>query len=68
MNKDIWNELLSLKEAAEQYNRDESTIKRAITKGTLVEGVDCKKFGRDWAILKSSMDRVYVDERRNLKK
>lgn len=68
MSENIWDELLSLKEAAEQYDRDESTIKRAISKGTLIEGVDCKKFGRDWAILKSSMDRVYVKERKNLKK
>lgn len=68
MSKNIWDKLLSLKEAAEQYDRDESTLKRAISSGKLVEGVDCKKFGRDWAILKSSMERVYVQERKNLKK
>lgn len=68
MSENIWNRLLSLKEAAEQYNRDESTLKRAISNGKLVEGVDCKKFGRDWVILKASMERVYVKERKNLKK
>ena len=47
---DIWNKLLSLKDAAEQYNRDTSTIKRAISNGTIIENVDCKKFGRDWVI------------------
>ena len=67
-NKNIWNKLISLKEAAEVYNRDTSTLKRAISNGTLVEGVDCKKFGRDWVILKSALDRVYVEERKNLKK
>ena len=67
-NKKIWNKLISLKEAAEVYNRDTSTIKRAISNKTLVEGVDCKKFGRDWVILKSALDRVYVEERFNRKK
>lgn len=67
-NKKIWNKLISLKEAAEVYNRDTSTLKRAISNGTLVEGVDCKKFGRDWVILKSALERVYVEERKNLKK
>lgn len=63
-----WSELLSLKEAAEQYNREESTLRRAISNGLLVEGIDCKKFGKQWVILKSSLERVYVTERKNLKK
>ena len=67
-NEKIWEKLMSLKEASEIYNRDTSTIKRAISNKTLVEGVDCKKFGRDWVILKSALDRVYVEERKNLKK
>lgn len=68
MEEYIWDKLLSLKEAAEIYNRDESTLKRAISSGRLVEGIDCKKFGRDWVILKSSMERVYVTERKGLRK
>ena len=67
-NEKIWDKLISLKEASEIYNRDTSTIKRAISNKTLVEGVDCKKFGRDWVILKSSLERVYVEERFNRKK
>lgn len=63
-----WSELLSLKEAAEQYNREESTLRRAISNGLLVEGIDCKKFGKQWVILKSSLERVYVTERKNIKK
>lgn len=63
-----WGQLLSTKDAAVLYSREESTLKRAISNGKLVEGVDCKKFGRDWVILKSSLDRVYVLERKNLKK
>lgn len=63
-----WDGLLSLKEAADQYGREESTLRRAISNGLLVEGVDCKKFGKQWIVLKDSMERVYVKERRNLKK
>lgn len=63
-----WNELLSLKEAAELYNREESTLRRAISNGLLKEGIDCKKFGKQWIILKSSMERVYVEERKGLRK
>lgn len=63
-----WEQLLSLKEAAEQYGREESTLRRAISNGLLIEGQDCKKFGKQWVILKSSMERVYVEERKNLKK
>ena len=64
----IWDNLLSLKEAAEQYNREESTLRRAISNGLLVEGQDCKKFGKQWIIKKEAMERVYVQERKNLKK
>lgn len=66
--KNIFDDLLSLKEAAELYGREESTLRRAISNGKLVEGEDCKKFGKQWVIKKSSMERVYVEERRNLKK
>ena len=63
-----WDNLISLKEAAELYNRDESTLRRAISNGLLKEGIDCKKFGKQWVILRSSMDRVYVIERKGLRK
>lgn len=66
--ENIFDDLLSLKEAAELYGREESTLRRAISNGRLVEGEDCKKFGKQWVIKKSSMERVYVEERKNLKK
>lgn len=69
MKRDVWNNLLSLKEASELYNREESTLRRAIENGLLQEGVDCKKFGKQWVILKSSMDRIYIKkEKGNLRK
>ena len=63
-----WDNLISLKEAAELYNRDESTLRRAISNGLLKVGIDCKKFGKQWVILRSSMERVYVTERKGLRK
>lgn len=68
MCKFDWEQLLSMNEATQIYNRDSSTIKRAISNGTIVKGVDCKKFGRDWAFYKPSLDRIYLEERKNLKK
>lgn len=59
MNLSIWDKLLSLKDAANLYNREESTLRRAISSGKLKDGVDCKKFGKQWVVLKSAMDREY---------
>ena len=68
MNKNIFDELISLKQASELYNRDESTLRRAISNGLLKEGQDCKKFGKQWVIKLDALERVYVLERKNLKK
>ena len=64
----IWSQFLSLSDASKIYNREESVIRRAINNRTFVEHVDCEKFGKQWVILKSALDRVYVKERFNLKK
>lgn len=63
-----WAQLLSMTEVEHIYERDRSTIKRAISTGKIAEGVDCKKFGRDWVFLKSSLDKIYLTEGKNLKK
>lgn len=59
-----WEELISLKEAAELFECDESTLRRAISNEILQEGIDCKKFGKQWVILRSSMERIYGDKER----
>lgn len=68
MNKNIFDELVSLKQASTLYNREESTLRRAISNGLLKEGQDCKKFGKQWVIKLEALERVYVLERKNLKK
>lgn len=57
-----WSKLLSMTEAEERYQRDKSTIKRAISSGKIKEGVDCKKFGRDWVFVKANLDKIYMNK------
>lgn len=54
-----WQQLIDMSTAEKLYNRDKSSIKRAIQKGKIKEGVDCQKFGRDWVFLKENMDKIY---------
>lgn len=51
--------LLSLADAASMWHLEESTIRKAISRGKLVEGVDAKKFGKQWIVTESSMEREY---------
>lgn len=54
-----WHKLLSLTEAAEIWSLDESTVRKAIAAGRLVEGIDCRKFGKQWIINSDAMDRTF---------
>ncbi len=54
-----WRELLSLAEAAEIWDLDESTIRKAIAQGRLVDGQDCRKFGKQWVITVKAMARAF---------
>lgn len=55
---DIWNYLISLKDAAELYELEESTLRKAISRGLLTENEDCKKFGKQWVLKRSSLDKI----------
>lgn len=57
--EDLEKNWLSSAEAAEMYSKSADTFRKAISYGNLVEGVDCKKSGRSWLFLKSSLDRIY---------
>lgn len=57
--EDLEKNWLSSAEAAEMYSKSPDTFRKAISYGNLVEGVDCKKSGRSWLFLKSSLDRIY---------
>lgn len=51
--------LLSFAEATQKWNLKDSTLRKAVATGKLVEGEDCKKFGVAWIVKKSAMIREY---------
>ncbi|MBQ9013593.1 MAG: helix-turn-helix domain-containing protein [Bacilli bacterium] len=51
--------LISLKEAAELFGKDESTLRRNIKNGKFIDGIDCKKFGKQWVFDIKSLEREY---------
>lgn len=51
--------LISFQEAADLYGKNDSTLRRAVMDGRLVEGVDCKKFGKQWIVTLEAMRRLY---------
>ena len=54
-----WDNLLSLADVDRIYGKDKSTIVRNISKGILIDGVDCKKVGNSWVIDKRRLDEIY---------
>lgn len=56
---EIWQDLISLADAARLYNRDDSVLRRAIANRTFVPNVDCMKFGKQWVFRKESLEKVY---------
>ena len=54
-----FKELLSLSEAAEIWRIDESTIRKAIAQGRLVDGEDCRKFGKQWVVTTRGMANAF---------
>lgn len=54
-----FDNLLSMKDATDMWGLNESTLRKAIATGKLVEGVDVRKYGKQWILLKSSVEREY---------
>ncbi|MBH8121315.1 hypothetical protein I6A87_18795 [Clostridioides difficile] len=57
--KDVFEELISIKDACELYKKGGSTLRLNIRNGKFVEGVDCKKFGTTWVFKKTALEREY---------
>lgn len=55
----IFEDLYSLKEAADIWHLEESTIRKAIASNRFVEDKDVKKFGKQWVVTKNAMEREY---------
>lgn len=54
-----FNHLLSFSEAAEIWNIDQSTLRKAVANNKLLEGRDCRKFGKQWVVTVDAMIREY---------
>lgn len=51
--------LMSFADATELWGLNESTLRKAISYGKLVNGVDVCKFGKQWVISVAAMEREY---------
>ena len=51
--------LMSFGDATELWGRNESTLRKAIAYGKLVNGVDVCKFGKQWVVSIDAMKREY---------
>ena len=51
--------MLSAAEAAEIWGIDPSAIRKAIIDGRLIEGKDCRKFGKQWVVTTEAMKRTF---------
>ncbi|MDE6849579.1 MAG: hypothetical protein K2O29_08075 [Ruminococcus sp.] len=51
--------MLPFREASEKWNLDDSTLRKAVKNGRLVDGKDVKKFGKQWIVTVNAMERVY---------
>lgn len=59
--KTPFDDLIALSDATALWGLNESTLRKAISYGKLVNGVDVCKFGKQWVISRSAMEREYGD-------
>ena len=54
-----FDNLMAFSDATELWGLNESTLRKAIEYGRLIDGVDVCKFGKQWIISKDAMYREY---------
>lgn len=54
--------LMALSDATEIWGLNESTLRKAITYGKFVNGVDVCKFGKQWVVSVDAMKREYGND------
>lgn len=59
MDKNPFEGLLSFAEATTEWGLSESTLRRAVLDKRLTEGVEIRKFGKQWVITREAMERHY---------
>lgn len=55
--------LMAFSDATELWGLNESTLRKAISYGKLINGVDVCKFGKQWIVSVDAMKREYGDAR-----
>lgn len=55
--------LMAFSDATTLWELNESTLRKAISYGKLVEGVDVRKFGKQWVVSAEAMKREYGEPR-----
>lgn len=57
--KTPFDNLMSFKDATELWGLNESTLRKAISYGKLINGVDVCKYGKQWVVSIKAMKREY---------
>ena len=58
--------LIAFTEACQLWNLNESTLRKAVSYGKLVEGIDVCKYGKQWVVSIKSMEREYGNRKNNI--
>ena len=51
--------LMSFADASELWGLSESTLRKAVSYGKIVAGIDARKFGKQWIVTSAAMHREY---------
>lgn len=62
--KTPFDDLIALSDATLLWGLSESTLRKAISYGKLTDGVDVCKFGKQWVVSRSAMEREYGSSRK----
>ena len=54
----LFEDLMSAAEAAQKWNLDESSIRKACRDGR-IPGTECRKFGKQWIVTNSGMESAF---------
>ena len=58
-----FDRLLSFADATELWGLSESTLRKAVSYRKLVDGLDVKKYGKQWLVTRDAMEREYGQPR-----
>ena len=54
-----FDDLMSFADASELWGLSESTLRKAVSYGKIVSGIDARKYGKQWVVTKNAMQREY---------